>query len=163
MLIGILIFTQQTFINVLCALCQAPGIWRIKDCQPPRSSLSGEKDRNCLSPGCSWKLIAVIWHLFSGLSQKHLAACNTHHTYTHHTHTTYTTHIDTTHTHIRTSLRPSHTFYSLFKDGNMAAVSSLELRLVRGASLVLLIKSGWAGLGFSWWSACLMCLKPWIG
>lgn len=79
------------------------------------------------------------------------------HTYTHQiphaTHIplmcTYTTHhTHTTHTQNTTSPLP-YTFYSLFNDGNMAAVSSLELRLVKLGSLLLLIKSGWAGVWFS--------------
>lgn len=72
---------------------------------------------------------------------------------------TYTSH---THTYIPQHPPPPYTFCSLFKDGNMAAVSSLELRLVRVGSLLLLIKSVWTGVWFSWLSACLVCLKPWL-
>lgn len=154
-------------------MCQAPGIQRIKD-QPPRSSLSGEQARNGSFAGCSWKLIPLIGHLFiylfSGLSQNQMAAWNTAHpTHTQIPHAppptprtllhTYTSH---THTYIPQHPPPPYTFCSLFKDGNMAAVSSLELRLVRVGSLLLLIKSVWTGVWFSWLSACLVCLKPWL-
>lgn len=46
MVIGLLIFTQQTFIK--CSVCIVPSTREsegIKDCQPPRSLLSGGKDR----------------------------------------------------------------------------------------------------------------------